>query len=948
MSAYSDSKVVDDNLGLAAAAPVSPLQTCSECEALIDITDHEPLAKINCPSCGAQLVVRGQIGPFRLDSVAGRGGMGVVYKALDTRLNRHVALKLLRKDHSGNEALIAQLATEAATTASINHPNVVKVFSTGTDRGRFYLTMELVNQGSLDDLMRLQGRVAEAQILEVAIQIAQGLRAAQQHGLIHRDVKPGNILFDDNRTAKIVDFGLAIFMEDEELARGEIWGTPYYVAPEKLDHKPEDFRSDIYSLGGSLFHALAGRPPFEAENASLVALKHLKSQPVSLQAFAPHVSGSTAYVINRTLLKDPDERYQSYDELIEHLEYAHRELTENVARPQQKRVVLESAADQKAWGWITAGMIIVILGLAIAGYFLRNPSGARQASGPTAVAQAARPTETSIFRPAREKLAEGAASEAAAEFRKLAADSSLPPVDAAWAVYQQGIAELAAGDAAAARNTFAQMKDRAAAIASEMPGLASFFGETSARLQAEGKIPAETTKNLNRDSYKAAGFLAYGLHNWRAGAIEEATTMLRQFRGSNATGSDAWITRLKPVSNPLMDELSRYLTAEIAFTSARSPERRWDAASAVREIQGTFASRATKLLEPFLAEFAETEMAIGKIPPAGPYWITNKNSGKALTVEAGSNDRGAKLIQEDYKAVAKQHWVLIRDGLAFEIVAAHSGQVIDLLDSSQDNGVKIQQWGRNGSGAQRWILRWDSRDGYKIRNAESGKVVGVGDGNKGNGASVIQWEDSGTLDQLWTMNPIKSSNLDGWNATNVGDPDSAGVAIGSESSGQFTITAAGRDIWDGDDSFYFVHRLVTGDFELVAHVGPFEKVDKWTKVGIMAREDLMRDSRHVLAGVSGEKGAFFQIRTERAIMAVGGQGTASPAPRWVRMIRKGDTWKLDESADGKTWALMENYTLKLPPSVQVGMAVTSHNVETHVMTTFKNVKLTQAGEPSAP
>jgi eukaryotic-like serine/threonine-protein kinase len=205
------------------------------------------------------MTVRGFIAHFQVLEVAGRGGMGVVYKAHDASLERDVALKLLHKGHSDQTKLIRRLETEAAVTASINHPHVVKVFSTGVDRGRFFLAMELVGKGSLDDLIRLQGRIAESQALTVAIQSAQGLRAVHYHGLIHRDVKPGNILFADSRTAKIVDFGLAIFMEQEESVRGEIWGTPYYVAPEKLDEKPEDFRSDIYSLGATIFHALAGR-----------------------------------------------------------------------------------------------------------------------------------------------------------------------------------------------------------------------------------------------------------------------------------------------------------------------------------------------------------------------------------------------------------------------------------------------------------------------------------------------------------------------------------------------------------------------------------------------------------------------------------------------------------------------------------------------------------------
>jgi serine/threonine protein kinase len=197
------------------------------------------------------------------------------------------------------------LKKEASITASINHPNVVKVYTVGQDRGLVYIVMELVDKGSLDDLMTLQGRVAEAQVLEIGIGIAKGLNAALQKGLIHRDIKPGNILFADAHTAKIVDFGLAVLQEHASTVAGEVWGTPYYVAPEKLDNQPEDFRSDMYSLGGTLFHALAGRPPFEAETASMVALKHIKSQVVSLQAFAPDVSSSTAYVINKTLAKEP-------------------------------------------------------------------------------------------------------------------------------------------------------------------------------------------------------------------------------------------------------------------------------------------------------------------------------------------------------------------------------------------------------------------------------------------------------------------------------------------------------------------------------------------------------------------------------------------------------------------------------------------------------------------
>jgi serine/threonine protein kinase len=347
------------------------LLTCPDCGTVIDVTDEEPLSAVICPTCGSPSAVGTQIDHFELVDILGRGGMGVVYRAHDTSLDRPVALKLLKKSEGATEEQINQLATEAAITASINHPHVVKVYTTGMDHGRFYIAMELVDKGTLDQLIELQGRVAESQVLEVGIQIAEGLRAALHAGLIHRDIKPGNILFADAHTAKIVDFGLAVFMEDEEKVRGEVWGTPYYVAPEKLDNKPEDFRSDIYSLGGTLFHALAGRPPFEAENASLVALKHLKSQAVSLQAFAPWVSGSTAFVINRALNKDPDKRYQSYDELIEHLKYARTEM--NTAKPQAaKRVIIETDQDEKAMGWVVFLMIGLIVAAAVGAYLFRD------------------------------------------------------------------------------------------------------------------------------------------------------------------------------------------------------------------------------------------------------------------------------------------------------------------------------------------------------------------------------------------------------------------------------------------------------------------------------------------------------------------------------------------------------------------------------------------------
>src|SRR5205085_4418622 len=194
------------------------------------------------------------------------------------------------------------------------HPNVIQVFSSGTDHEKFYLVMELVDRGSLDDLIEEQKRLPEELVLEAGIQVAKGLRAACAKGLIHRDVKPANILFADDHTAKIGDFGLAGAAAEGAETRGEIWGTPYYVAPERLNNEPEDFRSDIYSLGGTLFHAIAGRAPIEGETNSAVTLRKLKTQPLNLKMVAPDVSEPTARVLNRMIEPDKEKRFGSYDE----------------------------------------------------------------------------------------------------------------------------------------------------------------------------------------------------------------------------------------------------------------------------------------------------------------------------------------------------------------------------------------------------------------------------------------------------------------------------------------------------------------------------------------------------------------------------------------------------------------------------------------------------------
>jgi eukaryotic-like serine/threonine-protein kinase len=355
--------IVDVTIGsMAAESTASTSQTCPACATSIDTGDAEPLARVECPNCGEKVRAARIFDHFVIVETLDVGGMGTVYKARDTLLDRFVALKLLRKDLEGGLDETAHLQQEARMAASVNHPNIVQIFSSGTDHGQFYLVMELVERGSLDDFIEQHTRLPEEQVLEAGIQTAKGLRAAYAKGLIHRDVKPANILFANEHMAKVGDFGLAGIAAE---VRGEIWGTPYYVAPERLNNQPEDFRSDIYSLGATLFHALAGKAPIEGETNSATELRALKNQPLLLSVVAPEVSTDTARVLQRMIAPEPAQRFSSYDELVTELERAYKKLTGRdvidvaTAKCRTRRIIAAAAA------------IVLVTALGVFG-FVRN------------------------------------------------------------------------------------------------------------------------------------------------------------------------------------------------------------------------------------------------------------------------------------------------------------------------------------------------------------------------------------------------------------------------------------------------------------------------------------------------------------------------------------------------------------------------------------------------
>ncbi len=289
--------------------------TCGKCKNAVPLTGVAPLTMIACPHCKAQLRVPAKLSNLLLLDVVGTGSAGVVYKALDQTLHRQVAVKILRQDESTDARQIVEATlAEARALAAINHANVVHVHSIGMRHNQPYIVMELLLGGGKLNVMLKEGWTAdEKRALEIGIDVAEGLRAAFAAGLLHRDVKPGNILFNDQGTAKLLDFSVIQASSDGEKM---IVGTPYYISPEGALGEPLDFRSDMYSLGATLYHLITGQPVFNGESQKEIIRARLKAPAPDIRRLKPNVTASTAAAIARLLSTDPSDRHDSYDELI--------------------------------------------------------------------------------------------------------------------------------------------------------------------------------------------------------------------------------------------------------------------------------------------------------------------------------------------------------------------------------------------------------------------------------------------------------------------------------------------------------------------------------------------------------------------------------------------------------------------------------------------------------
>ncbi len=538
----------------------------------MDVSGAEPFSQMTCRKCGTPALVRTQFDHFTILREVGVGGMSRVFEAEDISLARRVALKVLNRECSQDATRLAQFEREARLTASFSHPHIVKVYSVGRDLNHFYIAMELVPGGSLDDRIRQSGAQPEDDVLRLATEVVQGLRAAQGKGLIHRDIKPGNILFAEDGAAKIVDFGLALVQGDRDHS-DELWATPYYVPPEKLCGHPDTYRGDMYSLGAALFHALAGKPPYTKDTNSIEELKRVKSFAVHLRPAAPGLSDETCAIIDRLLSRKPEHRYRSYDELLEHFQFARQRLrvrTAQAREPAWRQMLSRHGALAAA---LAAGLAIAIV--LTARVTDRDTAGARPLDvGPDA--SSIGESATSRFLQARENLSVGLVPRARTVFEELANAPATRQPTLNWALVHAGLCALLQHEAEPARRAFSRLTQltnppASGAVAGD-PALNRFFNDLGHALGREGRVPPGEDNTFAGPGLHGFGMLPLGLRAWADGQPARAEKLLRGFAAYSPPAGQEWIEEYRRLTDAYLADFDAQRALPVVAEEAETAE----------------------------------------------------------------------------------------------------------------------------------------------------------------------------------------------------------------------------------------------------------------------------------------------------------------------------------------------------------------------------------------
>jgi tRNA A-37 threonylcarbamoyl transferase component Bud32 len=532
---------------------------CHACGAPMDVSAVAPFTNVECPKCAKHTRVKREFGPYTLVRRHAIGGMSMVFVAHDNTLDREVALKILSEEFSADERRIAAFEEEARITASFSHPHVVRVLTTGRSFGRFYIAMELVPGGHFEHQIRERGKIPEIEMLPLAIEVAQGLKAAHAAGLIHRDVKPGNILLDAEGHAKLVDFGLALVTQGGKAQATELWATPYYVPPETVEGYVEDFRSDIYAFGATLYHALAGQPSCGEESMATDVLREAKKRVKPLSAVEHSVSAETCRIVEKAMAYAPDARYSSYDEMIaslavalSHLKSGRSETTGSVA----KRRAVKKRKERSLIIACLVGLALLVAGILFA-LNRSKPVPVVDATPAVDVVPPPMVADTSAeigksYREARDAVAAKDFQKASVRFTDLHKNPDVQEPTRSWAGVEAVLAAFLDGRPTDGRRQAREVMDHIRSLPENSNRIGGGMVGTLGKLGDLNPLPTPEAKGGGAAQVVSA--MLTGLKNWEQGLLEPASVCFKAATSVKLNPNDQWAEVYQKMANDYLTD----------------------------------------------------------------------------------------------------------------------------------------------------------------------------------------------------------------------------------------------------------------------------------------------------------------------------------------------------------------------------------------------------------
>ncbi|MEM7012887.1 MAG: serine/threonine-protein kinase [Verrucomicrobiota bacterium] len=536
------------------------LNTCPACGEVIDVSGIRPYEKIICPLCDEAIRVRTQFDHFTIQSEIGEGGMSRVFRAVDESLHRQVALKILHAEFFTNPEMTAQFEREAKMTASINHPNVVQVYKVGSDQSYFYIAMELLDSRSLEQRIDEQGAMPEKIALRLLHDAAKGLNAAAQAGLLHRDIKPGNILLDQAGAAKIVDFGLALVHGQDDDEMSQLWATPFYVPPEKLTGYPEDVRSDIYSLGSAFYHAMAGTPPYNAQTDSIDELIAIKAQRIDLRDENSRLNQATTQLINGMMAYDPNQRPQDYQSLLTLIDHVRQDVDPEYAGRSKRGTTF--------WISMIGGAAVLLLVGILTFLFIFGPDddpviissgggnkgGDKGKKGGEFVVTAAQTAIVNTLKEAREATQRGDLDLARTKFGEVTVSEHANDELKCWGYFHLGAIELLKGNAEESLDQFANCRAMIESVRKEDRPV---LDQVSDRLADPDAVKISGLADADLGEFGSFAMLLYGLKNWALGDYEICDRFLNTYKTAEFP-EGSWMANVQSEADQVLADINAF------------------------------------------------------------------------------------------------------------------------------------------------------------------------------------------------------------------------------------------------------------------------------------------------------------------------------------------------------------------------------------------------------